>query len=99
MKKILSILLAAALIVCTFAACGNKKADTSSDLAYVKDKGTLVIGITLLLLWIIMKRVIPQTLRALRLILQELFAKNSVLRHFPGNKLGGKRERAKFKKC
>lgn len=47
MKKILSILLAAALIVCTFAACGNKKTDTSSDLAYVKDKGTLVIGITL----------------------------------------------------
>ena len=35
MKKILSILLAAALIVCTFAACGNKKTDTSSDLAYV----------------------------------------------------------------
>ena len=47
MKKILSILLAAALIVCTFVVCGNKKTDTSSDLAYVKDKGTLVIGITL----------------------------------------------------
>ena len=56
MKKILSILLAAALIVCTFAACGNKKTDTSSDLAYVKDKGTLVSALLFLLLWIIMKR-------------------------------------------
>lgn len=75
----------------------QQKTDTSSDLAYVKDKGTLVIGITLLLLWIIMKRVIPQTLRALRLILQELFAKTRCYAHFPGNKLGGKRERAQFK--
>ena len=80
MKKILSILLAAALIVCTFAACGNKKTDTSSDLAYVKDKGTLVIGITLFAPMDYYEEVIPQTLRALRLILQELFAKNSVLR-------------------
>lgn len=48
MKKILSILLAAALIVCTFAACGQpKKPILLRTLAYVKDKGTLVIGITL----------------------------------------------------
>ena len=80
MKKILSILLAAALIVCTFAACGNKKTDTSSDLAYVKDKETLVIGITLFAPMDYYEEGIPQTLRALRLILQELFAKNSVLR-------------------
>ncbi len=47
MKKFLSILLAVVMIVCTFAACGTKKDAETSDLQYIKDKGTLTIGITL----------------------------------------------------
>lgn len=46
MKKFLSILLAVVMIVCTFAACGTKK-DSDSDLAYIREKGELTIGITL----------------------------------------------------
>lgn len=46
MKKLISLLLAVVLIGCTFAACGSKNTDSESDLAYIKDKGTLVIGIT-----------------------------------------------------
>ncbi len=48
MKKLLSVLLAG--IMCMgMASCGNKTADsdTASDLAYIKDKGTMTIGITL----------------------------------------------------
>ena len=52
MKKVLAILLAMAMVV-AFAGCGKKaedeQADTkgaSSDMQYVKDKGTLVVGIT-----------------------------------------------------
>ena len=56
MKKVLSVVLAALMLISVvgiFAACSNKEADNGettaaaeSDLAYVKDKGTLIIGIT-----------------------------------------------------
>ncbi|MBR2133486.1 MAG: transporter substrate-binding domain-containing protein [Eubacterium sp.] len=51
MKKALSVMLAVLMLVSVvgiFAACSNteKTADTASDLAYIKEKGTLVIGIT-----------------------------------------------------
>lgn len=52
MKKIIAILLAAIMLL-SFAACSAKKEDTTkaadtsaSDLAYIQDKGTLVVGIT-----------------------------------------------------
>ena len=47
MKKIIAITLAVLMAVMTFAftSCGDKKT-TDSDLAYVQDKGTLVVGIT-----------------------------------------------------
>lgn len=49
MKKILCLVMSVILICCTFAACGTKKDDTTSasDLEYIKNKGTLVIGMTL----------------------------------------------------
>ena len=43
MKKIICLVLALAMCVCLFA-CGSKKSD--SDLDYIKEKGTLVVGIT-----------------------------------------------------
>ena len=43
MKKIICLVLALTMCVCLFA-CGKK--DSGSDLAYIKDKGTLVVGIT-----------------------------------------------------
>ena len=43
MKRI-ALLLVFAMAACIFAGCGNK--DGVSDAAYVKDKGTLVVGIT-----------------------------------------------------
>ncbi len=59
MKKVIAIILAAltALMVFAFAGCGNEAktpdtndgnvaGDTASDLAYVKEKGKLVVGIT-----------------------------------------------------
>lgn len=48
MKKLLSVLLAGIMCM-SMASCGGNKADsdTSSDLAYIKDKGTMTIGITL----------------------------------------------------
>lgn len=47
MKKLISLLLAVVLIGCTFAACGSNDATNSdSDLEYIKNKGTLVVGIT-----------------------------------------------------
>ena len=40
-------LLLAALMVLSMAACASKPAETAeSDLAYIQDKGTLVVGIT-----------------------------------------------------
>ncbi len=52
MKKFLALLCAVLMMVGCLAACGGNDGDTSSapeaksDLAYVKDKGTLVVGIT-----------------------------------------------------
>lgn len=49
MKKLLSLILAVLMIGCTFAACGNKTdgdSKTASDLEYIKEKGTLVVGVT-----------------------------------------------------
>lgn len=43
MKKIIAVILAL-LMLCLCAGCGNSTA--SSDLEYVKDKGTLVVGVT-----------------------------------------------------
>ena len=43
MKKIICLVLALAMCACLFA-CGGKKTD--SDLEYIKEKGTLVVGIT-----------------------------------------------------
>ncbi|MBR0277162.1 MAG: transporter substrate-binding domain-containing protein [Clostridia bacterium] len=48
MKKIIA-LLTAVLLILSFAACGNKQAvqdDAESDLAYITDKGKIVVGIT-----------------------------------------------------
>ena len=45
MKKLLAIVLAALLIVATFAGCSGKKGGTS-DLEEIKSKGKIVIGIT-----------------------------------------------------
>ena len=42
-RKVLSVLLCAGLAVSMLAGCGGAK---SSDLEYVKDKGTLVVGVT-----------------------------------------------------
>lgn len=46
LKKGIALLLALVMLVCTLAACGGKKDTENSDVAYIKDKGTLVIGIT-----------------------------------------------------
>ena len=43
MKKIIAMVLALVLVAACFAGCGSKK---DSDLAYVKDKGKLIVGIT-----------------------------------------------------
>ena len=44
MKKIFALILSVVLILTLFAGCGAKKVD--SDLAYIQDKGVLVVGIT-----------------------------------------------------
>ena len=44
MKKMFVMLLAMLLAVSCFAACGSK--DSGSDLAYIQDKGTMIVGIT-----------------------------------------------------
>lgn len=48
MKKIIALTLAALMAVMAFAftGCGNKDTNSDSDLAYVQDKGTLIVGIT-----------------------------------------------------
>ena len=43
MKKMFALILAVLMIASCFAGCGSK---ADSDLAYVKDKGTLIVGIT-----------------------------------------------------
>ncbi len=44
MRKILSIILAVAMLATLFAGCNN---DTASDLKYIQDKGEMTIGMTL----------------------------------------------------
>ena len=44
MKKTIAMILSVILVMSLFAGCGAKKSD--SDLAYVKDKGKLIVGIT-----------------------------------------------------
>ena len=54
MKKILALILAMVMLVACFASCGNAADNTASnddaakdsDLAYIQDKGTLIVGIT-----------------------------------------------------
>ena len=47
MKKAMTLILALLMIAALFTGCGSKSALSSeSDLAYVQDKGTLVVGIT-----------------------------------------------------
>lgn len=43
MKKIVAVILAVLMLLSCFAGCGKK---SDSDLAYIKDKGVLVVGIT-----------------------------------------------------
>ena len=45
MKKILTLMLAAVMAAAAFAGCG-KENGTQSDSEYVKEKGTLIVGIT-----------------------------------------------------
>lgn len=45
--KILAVILAALFVVGCFAACSAPSENTDSDLAYIQDKGTMIIGITL----------------------------------------------------
>ena len=45
MKKVIAMLLAALMIAACFAGCGTSS-DSNSDLAYIQDKGTLIVGIT-----------------------------------------------------
>lgn len=46
-KKILSLTMALLLVVCVFAGCANNaETEVESDLAYITDKGTMVIGYT-----------------------------------------------------
>ena len=47
-KKIFAILMAALMVISCFAltGCGSSEEGTESDLAYVQEKGTLVVGIT-----------------------------------------------------
>ena len=44
MKKVFAMILSVVLVLSLFAGCGNQAAD--SDLAYIKDKGKLIVGIT-----------------------------------------------------
>ncbi len=46
MKKILALVMAVLMMATLFVGCGSTAADSDSDLAYVQDKGTLVVGIT-----------------------------------------------------
>ena len=49
-RKVLSVLLCAGLVVSMMAGCGSKEdsgqGSEATDMEYVKDKGTLVVGIT-----------------------------------------------------
>ena len=47
-RKLLSVMMIAVMVMSVFAlaGCGDSSEDNSDDLAYVQDKGTLVVGIT-----------------------------------------------------
>ena len=45
-KKLISVLLCAGLAVSVLAGCGSSGSGTESDMDYVKEKGTLIVGIT-----------------------------------------------------
>ena len=45
MKKIIALVMAAMMMAVCFAGCGQKN-ETATDSAYVKEKGTLIVGIT-----------------------------------------------------
>lgn len=47
MKKMILILCAAALLLTIFTGCGKQDAAAESDAEYVKNKGTLVVGVTI----------------------------------------------------
>ena len=94
MKKVLSVLLAVLMLVSVgslFAACTKEKTDDkkenstdssaqSSDLAYVQDKGELVIGITLFAPMDYYTDEAETELTGLRLSSVKQFAKSSALR-------------------
>ena len=46
MKKLFAMCLAVVMMMSLFAGCGKKDAAADSDLAYIQDKGKLVVGIT-----------------------------------------------------
>lgn len=46
MKKILALILAVMMMACVFAGCGETASDAEGDLAYIENKGKLVVGIT-----------------------------------------------------
>ncbi len=45
-RKITTLILAAVMTAAVLAGCGNKNAAAGGDMAYIKDKGTLIVGIT-----------------------------------------------------
>ena len=45
-KKIMSLLLAAAMLSGVITGCGKSAASSDSDLEYIKGKGKLIVGIT-----------------------------------------------------
>ncbi len=47
MKKILALTLAVLMAACAFVGCGTNNDDVASDLAYITEKGTLTIGMTI----------------------------------------------------
>lgn len=46
MKKMIALLLAGCMAAAMLTGCGKDQAENGSDMAYVKEKGTLVVGIT-----------------------------------------------------
>ena len=46
MKKLFAMLLALLMLATCFTACAQDKTDSDSDLAYIKNKGKLIVGIT-----------------------------------------------------
>ena len=46
MKKLFVTVIAAILVMSCFAGCGAKQAESESDLAYIQEKGKMIVGIT-----------------------------------------------------